>query len=142
MLLLQKVRKGSGKELISERLKKKKRNNKILITVTVLRSAGPIRLMVNEDDPVSRVISAILKSYAGEGRLPVLGFNSAHFFLCCRGDFQEAIGSRGGRNFVLCKKEIHQPWVIKEDRVEMMADKVAGWKAWLRKSFSFKVVSH
>lgn len=85
MLLLQKIKKCSHKE--STRPKKKK-DNKILIMVTVLGSAGPIRFMVNEDDPVSRVINATLKSYAQEGRLPVLGFNTAHFFLYCRTDFR------------------------------------------------------
>lgn len=43
----------------------------------------------------------------------------------------EAIGPRGGRSFVLCKKEI-QPQVT-EDRVGMMAEKAVSnggsWKA-------------
>lgn len=89
MLLLQKLKKGSHKE--SERpkkKKKKKKNNKFLITVAFLGSAGPIRFMVNNDDPVSRVINAALKSYAREGRLPILGSNNTHFFLYCKTDFE------------------------------------------------------
>lgn len=57
----------------------------------------------------------------------------------------EAIGSRVGRSFVLCKKET-QPQVT-EDREEMVAGKAANrsggsWKAWLKKRFRFRVQSH
>ncbi|KAI3430046.1 AMPK1_CBM domain-containing protein, partial [Psidium guajava] len=53
----------------------------------------------------------------------------------------EAIGSRGGRTFVLCKKQI-QPQMT-EARSEMISSKRSGsWKAWLNKSFNFKIPSH
>lgn len=44
-------------------------------------SSGPIRFVVNEKELVSGVIDTALKSYAREGRLPVLGFNASNFLL-------------------------------------------------------------
>lgn len=44
-------------------------------------SSGPLRFVVNEKELVSGVIETALKSYAREGRLPVLGFNAANFLL-------------------------------------------------------------
>jgi len=44
-------------------------------------SSGPVRFVVNEKELVSGVIDISLKSYAREGRLPVLGFNAADFLL-------------------------------------------------------------
>lgn len=56
-------------------------------------------------------------------------------------DPTETVGSVGGRNFVLCKKQIHPQ--MTEARSEMISRKRSGsWKAWLNKSFSFKVLSH
>lgn len=69
-------------------LQKQKKNqvakgNRFLISVTVLGSAGPIRFVVSEDELVGTVIDTALKSYAREGRLPVLGSNLDHFTLYC-----------------------------------------------------------
>lgn len=120
--------------------------NRFLATINVLGSAGPIRFVVKNDDLVSGVIQTALKTYAREGRLPVLGTDVNNFVLHATADSDalnpsEAIGSRGGRNFVLCKKQIRPQ--MTEARSEMMSPKRSGsWKAWLNKSFSFKVVSH
>ena len=56
-------------------------SNRFLITINVLGSAGPLRFLVNEDDVVATVIDAALKSYAREGRLPVLGLDTNSFLL-------------------------------------------------------------
>lgn len=67
-------------------LSKQKKNqaspgNRILISVTVIGSAGPIRLLVNSEELVSTVIDSILRSYARVGRLPILGTNTDNFYL-------------------------------------------------------------
>jgi len=49
-------------------------NKKLLVSVNVLGSVGPIRFLANEDDEVSSVINTTLKAYARQGRIPVLGF--------------------------------------------------------------------
>lgn len=57
------------------------KRNRFLITINVLGSAGPLRFVVNEDDHVVSVVEAALKSFAREGRLPVLGFDVNNFLL-------------------------------------------------------------
>ncbi|KAL6571096.1 hypothetical protein OROGR_000646 [Orobanche gracilis] len=57
------------------------KGNRFLVSVTVLGSAGPIRFVVNEDELVAAVIDNALKSYAREGRLPVLGCDPNDFML-------------------------------------------------------------
>ncbi|KAJ4706920.1 Senescence-associated protein [Melia azedarach] len=122
------------------------KKNRFLITVNVLGSAGPIRFLVNEDDLVSSVIDTALKTFAREGRLPVLGFDVHNFLLYCANggsdalNPSEAIGSCGGRNFLLCKKQL-QPQMT-EGRAKMITQKGSGWKAWLNKSLSFKILPH
>ncbi|KAJ4706919.1 Senescence-associated protein [Melia azedarach] len=107
---------------------------------------GPIRFLVNEDDLVSSVIDTALKTFAREGRLPVLGFDVHNFLLYCANggsdalNPSEAIGSCGGRNFLLCKKQL-QPQMT-EGRAKMITQKGSGWKAWLNKSLSFKILPH
>lgn len=61
----------------------KSTTNRFLITVNVLGSAGPLRFVVNENDLVAAVIDTALKSYAREGRLPVLGSDVNDFVLYC-----------------------------------------------------------
>ncbi|EOY03955.1 Uncharacterized protein TCM_019175 [Theobroma cacao] len=123
-----------------------KKSTRFLITINVLGSAGPLRFLVNEDDLVAAVIDVALKSYAREGRLPVLGLDPNKFLLYCANAGSDAlspwekIGSQGRRNFVLCKKQV-QPQMT-EARSEIIAQKGSGWKAWLNKSFSFKILSH
>ena len=72
-------------------LSKQKKNqaskgNRILISVTVIGSAGPIRLVVNTEELVATVIDSILKSYARAGRLPILGTNTHNFYLSAGGE--------------------------------------------------------
>lgn len=59
------------------------KGNRFLISITVLGSAGPIRFVVNEEALVAAVIDTALKSYAREGRLPVLGSDLDEFMLYC-----------------------------------------------------------
>ncbi|KAJ9172990.1 hypothetical protein P3X46_016169 [Hevea brasiliensis] len=142
------MKRNVSEKLILQRQKKKAddRKNRFLITINVLGSAGPIRLVVNEDDLVAGVIDTALKTYSREGRLPVLGSDIKNFLLYCANAGSDAlnpwepIGCGGGRNFVLCKKQ-REPQMT-EGRSEMIAKKASGWKAWLNKSFSFKVLSH
>ncbi|KAH1040676.1 hypothetical protein J1N35_042419 [Gossypium stocksii] len=44
------------------------KGNRLLISVSVLGSSGPIRFVVNEGELVGAVIDIALKSYACEGR--------------------------------------------------------------------------
>lgn len=69
-------------------LNKQKKNqnlkgNRLLISITVLGSAGPIRFVVNEEELVAAVIDTALKSYARERRLPILGTDLDDFLLYC-----------------------------------------------------------
>lgn len=59
------------------------KGNRLLISINVLGSAGPIRFVVNEEELVATVIDTALKSYAREGRLPVLGSDLNDFMLYC-----------------------------------------------------------
>ena len=59
------------------------KGNRLLISITVMGSAGPIRFVVNEEELVAAVIDTALKSYAREGRLPVLGTDLNNFMLYC-----------------------------------------------------------
>lgn len=59
------------------------KGNRLLISINVLGSAGPIRFIVNEEQLVAAVIDTALKSYAREGRLPILGSDLRDFQLYC-----------------------------------------------------------
>lgn len=122
-------------------------SRRLLVSITVLGSAGPIRFVMNEDDPVAAVIATSLKYYAREGRLPVLGSNSNDFVLYSPNAATEAlnpwdpIGSLGVRNFVLSKKP-------QQERVGDDANQAAPkssrsiWKMWFNKTISPKIMSH
>ncbi|CAA2986491.1 Hypothetical predicted protein [Olea europaea subsp. europaea] len=122
------------------------KSNRFLITVNVFGSAGPIRFIVNEDDNSAAVVETALKLYAREGRLPILGSDVNSFFLYPANAGLDAlyptelIGSRGVRNFVLCKKQINPH--MTEGRSQVIAQKGGGWLAWLQKSFSLKILTH
>lgn len=60
---------------------KKVKGTRLLITVNVLGSAGPLRFVVNENDKVAKVVETALKQYSREGRLPLLTSNVNDFFL-------------------------------------------------------------
>ena len=69
------------------------KNNRLLITVNVVGSSGPLRFLVNEDDKVSNVIDLSLKLYARGGRLPILGSDIKDFML-----YASDAGSGGGNS--------------------------------------------
>ncbi|XP_077242885.1 uncharacterized protein At4g22758-like [Tasmannia lanceolata] len=134
-------------------LQKQKKNNpqshkvgRFLITINVLGSAGPIRFLVNVEDLVAAVIDTALRSYAREGRLPILGSDLNNFFLYSANAGSdalspwEAIGSHGGRNFLLCKKQ--QQTQVTDDGAVLGRKGSGNWKAWLNKSLNFKISSH
>ncbi|KAL1328493.1 hypothetical protein HN51_038333 [Arachis hypogaea] len=140
-------------------LSKQKKNNqnanvrRLLISINVLGSAGPIRFVVNEGDLVAAVIDTALKSYAREGRLPVLGTDTAGFALYCPLVGSDAlspwetIGSHGARNFMLCRKpETSSRRVADADASETtttLSRRGSGsWKAWFNKSLNLKISSH
>ncbi|XP_004498287.1 uncharacterized protein At4g22758 [Cicer arietinum] len=127
-------------------------NNKrrLLISINVMGSAGPIRFVVNEEELVAAVIETTLKSYAREGRLPVLGSDNNAFCLYCPllGSAVlspwDKIGSHGARNFVLCKN----PQATNEaadggSGTTSLSRRGSGsWRAWFNKSLNLKVSSH
>lgn len=139
-MLITKNRKGS-----------KSGGNRLLISITVVGSAGPIRFVVNEEMMVATVVNTALKSYAREGRLPVLGSDFNDFVLYCPVVGTEAlkpwetIGSFGARNFMLCKKPHQKEENNGDDQkpVTVGIRKSSGsWKAWFNKSLNLKVSSH
>ncbi|KAL7101626.1 hypothetical protein ACP275_08G065200 [Erythranthe tilingii] len=125
---------------------------RFLISVNVIGSAGPIRFVVSKNDKADSVIETVLKKYAREGRLPILGFDVTAFFLypanaagfdALKGT--EAIGSRGLRNFVLCKiNNINSNSNSNSNGSpsSITVGKHSGWRAWLQKSLSIKILSH
>ncbi|KAI3813446.1 hypothetical protein L1987_18171 [Smallanthus sonchifolius] len=142
--------------MTSQILKKPMKNNKcvkknrVLITVNVLGSPGPLRLLVNMDDTVSTVLDSSLKLYARGGRLPILGSDFKNFVLFQSNapsdalSSSEAIGLSGGRNFVMSKKKIASSQVTeaKSDSITHLPDR-RSWKSWLHNlNKSFKIMSN
>nr|AAM62631.1 unknown [Arabidopsis thaliana] len=111
----------------------KRKNKKLLVSVNVLGSVGPIRFLANEDDEVSSAINTTLKAYARQGRIPVLGFDVDNFiFYSINAGFntlhpQEKIGSMDVTNFLMCKKE-PRPLEKVEGIRESRARIGHGWK--------------
>lgn len=54
---------------------------RVLITINVMGSSGPLRFVVKEEDLVCEVIHIALKSYARQARLPLLGTDPTNFLL-------------------------------------------------------------
>ncbi|KAL9252855.1 hypothetical protein AKJ16_DCAP01867 [Drosera capensis] len=130
------------------------KGKRILITVNVIGSAGPMRFVVDERETVRLVIDMVLRSYAREGRLPVLGSDVDGFVMFCPGAESdalspcEAIGAKGFRTFMLCKKP--QPVKSrggdntatgKHDTV-LARRETGSWESWTNKSVSLKVAPH
>lgn len=121
---------------------------RLLITVNVLGSAGPLRFVVAENDKVAKVVDTALKQYAREGRLPILSSNVNDFFFYSASAGIDAlgpsdsIGSLGVRNFILCKKQKQPAMTEGRDHDQIAQNGKRGWRAWLTKSFNFKIHSH
>lgn len=77
------------------------KGNRILISITVLGSAGPIRFVVNEEELVADVIDTAMKAYAREGRLPVLGSDFSNFVLYC-----PSAGTEGNSHYIIMYRNI------------------------------------
>ncbi|XP_061338493.1 uncharacterized protein At4g22758-like [Gastrolobium bilobum] len=138
--------------------KQKKNQNanarRLLISINVLGSAGPIRFVVNEEELVAAVIDTALKSYAREGRLPVLGTDITGFALYCPHVGSDAlspwdtIGSHGARNFMLCKKPQTSTSAAADvdgagrGTAPLSRRGSGSWKAWFNKSLNLKISSH
>lgn len=128
------------------------KGNRLLISITVLGSAGPIRFVVSEEELVAAVIDMALKSYAREGRLPVLGSDLNNFLLYCPNAVSDAlnpwemIGSQGARNFMLCKKPPLLKSAAKDDigrsDTSIVGKRSGSWKSWINKSLNLKISSH
>ncbi|KAL5721846.1 hypothetical protein ACHQM5_005438 [Ranunculus cassubicifolius] len=140
------------------------KGNRLLISINVLGSAGPLRFLVNEEELVIAVIETALRNYSREGRLPILGSDLNDFLLYSANAGTDAlspwdtIGSRGGRNFVLFKKPPQPLTNAKATSLPLPTRKVTAkmvdgvvrvsrkgsgsWKSWINKSLSFKVSSH
>ncbi|XVF71436.1 hypothetical protein PTKIN_Ptkin12aG0037200 [Pterospermum kingtungense] len=89
---MQQMNKKKGNENKNNIVKNIK-SSRFLITINVVGSAGPLRFLVNEDDLVSAVIDVALKSYAREGRLPVLGLDPNKFLLYCANAESDVYGN-------------------------------------------------
>ncbi|KAF3455354.1 hypothetical protein FNV43_RR05804 [Rhamnella rubrinervis] len=134
------------------------KGNKLLISIAVLGSAGLIRFVVNEKELVAMVMDTALKSYAREGRLPVLGSDLNDFMLYC-----PYVGTDG---YDQTRKPISiliylrfarssQFYVVKRQPEKLVDNggpttpattitrKGSGsWKAWINKSLNLKISSH
>ncbi|RDY14173.1 hypothetical protein CR513_00791, partial [Mucuna pruriens] len=165
MMLLSKQKKNQNQK---QNQNQNPKATRLLISINVLGSAGPIRFVVNEDDPVASVIDTALKSYAREGRLPILGNNNTAFALYCPhlgsddlfGNGKvvncvcldgaaalspwERIGSHGVRNFMLCKKPEASTGLADGNGNSTTLPRRGGgsWKAWFNKSLNLKIYSH
>ena len=137
--------------LLSKQKKNQNANNskrRLLISINVLGSAGPIRFVVNEEELVETVIETTLKSYAREGRLPVLGSDNNAFFLYCPhlGSDEalspwDKIGAHGARNFVLCKKPNTTNEAVVGSETSSLSRRGGGsWKSWF--NLNLKISSH
>ncbi|KAI6677157.1 hypothetical protein NL676_037953 [Syzygium grande] len=121
--------------------------SRLLISINVMGSPGPIRFVVSEDELVGSVIDKALRSYARQGRLPVLGSDPGDFLLY-RANAEsdalspwETIGSQGARNFLLWKKQKAEE-VSKGSPPAAIGRKGSGsWKAWINKSLNLKIPS-
>ncbi|CAH1413447.1 unnamed protein product [Lactuca virosa] len=145
----------SKRNILSGKQKKKdnesRKKNRLLITVNVLGSPGPLRLLVNQDDTVSTVIDLSLKLYARGGRLPVLGSDFKNFLLYTSNapsdalSSNEVIGLSGERNFVLSKKMTTNLSIAKSrtDTIAHVQAESRSWKSWLHSlNKSCKIISH
>ncbi|KAL6634404.1 hypothetical protein ACP70R_027075 [Stipagrostis hirtigluma subsp. patula] len=132
---------------------------RVLVTVTVLGSAGPLRFLVDEGETVTGLVRAALRCYAREGRMPLLGADPADFLLYLANGRSDALNAderisfNGCRSFLLWQKAARQavagdagsepPAAATTTATSSPGRKGSGgWKGGLNKfllSFSFKV---
>ncbi|XP_062218949.1 uncharacterized protein LOC133918872 [Phragmites australis] len=127
---------------------------RVLVTVTVLGSAGPLRFLVDEGEKVTGLIRAALRCYAREGRMPLLGADPADFLLYTANGRSDALNAddrisfNGCRSFLLWQKAERQAVAVDAGSEHPAAATSSpgrkgsgGWKGGLNKflSFSFKV---
>uniref|UniRef100_A0A0D9VFF3 DUF7054 domain-containing protein n=1 Tax=Leersia perrieri TaxID=77586 RepID=A0A0D9VFF3_9ORYZ len=131
---------------------------RLLVTVTVLGSAGPLRFLIDEGETVTGLIRAALRCYAREGRMPLLGADAAAFLLYTANGGSDALSAdekiyfNGCRSFLIWQKAATDAAVVKGGRPELASVATCnpckkrggggGWKGGLNKfllSFSFKL---
>ncbi|KAK9279692.1 hypothetical protein L1049_013372 [Liquidambar formosana] len=88
------------------------RLTKLLLNVTIQRSAGAVQVVMTPESTVGDLIAAAVRQYAKEGRRPILpttdpsgfGLHYSQFSLESL-DREEKLMALGSRNFFLCLKE-------------------------------------
>ena len=99
------------------------KGNRLLISINVLGSAGPIRFIVSEEQLVADVIDTALKSYAREGRLPILGSDLHDFQLYC-----PSAGPDGNSNFIFCSQFICVNSLQFSSTIVLHVSNLKGWR--------------
>ena len=125
------------------------KDNRFLISINVLGSVGLIRFIVNKDEHAATVIDTTLKSYACEGRLPILDSNlnnssiapmpNQMLWICGRLLAVMVVGMSCCVKSHNCRKTIE---VGVERRAGMPRKGSGSWKAWTNKSLNLKISSH
>ncbi|XP_050907716.1 uncharacterized protein LOC127121179 [Lathyrus oleraceus] len=125
---------------VNDDVKSKKKNNnininRILISINIVGSSGPLTFVVNEDDIVCDVIGKTLKFYARQERLPALKSDVSDYVLHCSNDVSDALGPSEPIGSFRTRK-----FVLSENQASSTKTEEAGSKGrnsrW--KSFSFK----
>ncbi|KAG7615913.1 unnamed protein product [Arabidopsis thaliana] len=125
--------------------------NRLLVSIKVVGSSGPIRFVVKEDETVTNVIDITLRCYARQGRLPIFSSHFTSSFLlyspyspnqplnpCTR------IGSTRSMNFIMCKNPEAENPEVSLDTTRKISGK---WRAWMNNSLALmlpllKQISH
>ncbi|TVU42332.1 hypothetical protein EJB05_08731, partial [Eragrostis curvula] len=78
--------------------------SRVLVTVTVLGSAGPLRFLVDEGETVAGLIRAALRCYAREGHMPLLGADPAEFLRYTANSRSDALKADERISFNGCRR--------------------------------------
>eukprot|EP01018_Ginkgo_biloba_P020057 Gb_13149 [translate_table: standard] len=98
-------------QLFSNKKLRNMNTKKVLVSITVLGSAGPLRVILDSNATANEVIKQALAAYSKEGRRPALGLNFSCFELRYLQEPSqvlepnERIGGLGFRQFQLSKKK-------------------------------------
>ncbi|KAG8070578.1 hypothetical protein GUJ93_ZPchr0006g41106 [Zizania palustris] len=128
---------------------------RMLVTVTVLGSAGPLRFLIDEGETISGLIRTALRCYVREGRIPLLGADPADFLVYTANGGSDAlkadetISFNGCRNFLIWQKAARSAvanGIPPDQAIEKAAipcrKRGGGWKSGLNKflvNFSIKL---